>query len=243
MKYALSIFFVIAILYGCERTVEDEIAPVFESLEINSTTFNPQDVITIDVGMRDNENMNQVRVRIQSAFSKSFGEWEAVEIREVSGQSYQGSFSFTVPDTAQAGYYQYSVQGADMRGNGTRDSINYFTILQPGFAPYLFGFNTIPPIVDNVLFLNSNDTLMFVGLAIDDNMLSEVSIDLRSTKNERIQLLSYTIPDSVGLWNLGLNVDSILPQYEEMYPASLIVKILDSDNNQTRREIPVDFTP
>lgn len=243
MKYTVAISFFLFILIGCNRTEVDEIDPIIESMEINSTSFVPQDVIRIDVGLRDDENMNQVRVRIEPAFSKSFGQWETVQIREVSGLSYQGSFMFTIPDTAAAGYYQYSVQGADMRGNGTKDSIDYFTILQPGFAPRLIGFQTIPPIVDNVLYLNGNDTLIFRGLATDNYKLSQVSFDLRSTKNERIELLSYNITDSLVYWNFAFHVDSIFPQYEEMFPAVLLVKILDSDNNQTRTEIPVDFIP
>ena len=68
-------------------------------------------MVEIGVGLTDNENLKQVRVSIATAFAKSFGNWKDLEVRDISGTTYQGTFSFLVPDTARAGYYQVSVRG------------------------------------------------------------------------------------------------------------------------------------
>ncbi len=244
MKTKIAIFAFVILCAACTVDDKDETDPVFQSLTLNAETFEPNDVLELSVGISDNENLNQVRVRISTSFAKTFGDWKDLEVRDISGTNYQGTFSFVIPDTARAGYYQISTQAADLRGNGTKDSIMYFTILQPGFAPELTNFQTSPPIVSNIIYMMGQDSLRFFGTVSDDGYLDQITIDLRSTTNQRIQLLTYNVKsDSISTFDLTLNADTILPQYDTRFPGSLLIKVLDWDGNQTRMEVPIEFAP
>ena len=210
---------------------------------MNGDEFKPQDVIEIYVGLSDNENLSQVRSRISQSFSKSFGNWEAVVVKQISGTHYEATLSFTVPDTATAGYYQVTTGGSDLRGNGTVDSVMYFTILQPGFAPEIIDFQTNPPIVSGIIYLTATDSLIFTGLVTDDTGLKNISITLMSTENKNIKSVSHNLPDSIATWDSSLSPDTIKPPYGSVSPGSLLIKALDIDGNQTRREISVNFEP
>lgn len=243
MKYRALLFGFLILALACTKIVQDERDPVIESLSLNNDSYEPNDVLEITVVLSDNENLEQVRSRISPAFAKTFGDWSDLKVIDISGQNYHGSISFVIPDTARSGYYQIATQGSDLRGNGTKDSILYFTINQPGFAPELVNFQTIPPIVDDVIYMTGQDSLRFSGMATDNVALKQVTIDLRSTNDQRIKLLSYNMSDSLTSWDLALNTDTILPQYETQFPGALLVKVLDIDGNQTRLEVPIDYTP
>lgn len=243
MKFIVVVFAFLMLLSACDKTVKDDRDPVMEMIALNGNNFQPNDVVELNLSVSDNENLNQVRVRIAPAFAKSFGDWKAIQIREISGQAYSGSFSFVIPDTARSGYYQISAQAADLKGNGTKDSTLYFSIHQPGFAPEIHDFQTVPPIVADVIYMNGQDSLHFMGMLTDDQQLKQITFELRSTTGSRIRLLTHNIPDTLTSWDLALNTDTIFPPFEVPFPGSLLVKVLDNDGNQTRLEIPVEYTP
>lgn len=243
MKFKALLFGLLILALACTKIEQDERAPVIESLSLNGDSYKPNDVLEITVALSDNENLEQVRVRISPAAAKTFGDWKDLKVRKISGQTYEGTFSFVIPDTARSGFYQINTQGSDLRGNGTKDSILYFTINQPGFAPELINFQTDPPIVSNVIYMTGQDSLRFMGLLIDDTGLKQVTFDLRSTKNEKMKLLTTNIPDSLNIWDLASNTDTILPDYETKFPGLLQVKVVDIDGNQTRLNVAIDYTP
>ena len=243
MKLILPVLAFLLVIVACNKTEKDEHDPVMEMIELNDDTFQPNDVLELALAFSDNENLNQIRVRIAPAFAKSFGDWKTTQIREISGQSYNGSFSFVIPDTARAGYYQISAQAADLKGNATVDSILYFSINQPGFAPEIHDFQTDPPMVGDVIYMSGQDSLRFMGMITDDVWLKQITFDLRSTNNGSIKLLTHNIPDTLASWDLALHTDTILPNYATQIPGSLVVKVLDNDGNQTRLEVPVEYTP
>ena len=227
---------------ACQKEVKDKTPPVITSLSVDVDSIAPNEVINVQVSLSDNAALNQVRVRISQAFSKSYTQWSALSVRDISGTFYQGTFSFIVPDSATAGYYQIATQGADMEGNGSVDSLIYFTVLQPGAAPQLIGFQTDPPMNGNILYLNSTDTLSFVGQAIDDINLNKVSIILQTATAKSVKTLNYSITDTITTWDFAVKADTILPNYDENIPSELLIKILDSDGNLTRKSYPVEFT-
>lgn len=228
---------------GCTKDAQDEVSPEIQSLAVSVNEAQPGDVIDVDVAVTDNEALNQLRIRISPAFTKSFGEWEALKIRSISGISYAGTFSFIVPDTALAGYYQIATQVADMDGNGSIDSLMYVTLLQPGDAPQLIDFNTDPALIQDTLPLTNGDTLTFSGSAIDDIALQKVSIILRDENEASLQSLQYTIADTTATWFVDESAGYMAIHFEKDTPAELMIKILDSDGNQTRIAFPVVFTP
>ena len=243
MKLTVVFAAVFLLALSCKETEVDKTKPVLESLSMNGDEFKPQDLIEIHVGLSDNENLSQVRSGISPSFAKTFGDWKEVVVKQISGTQYEGTLSFTVPDTARAGYYQVTTRGSDLRGNGSVDSIMYFTILQPGFAPELVDFQTVPPIVDGTIYMTGSDSLIYTGLVMDDTGLKSISINLRSTENKSIKNLSYNVPDSSTSWDVSLMPGRIKPPYLNVSPGSLLIKALDIDGNQMRREIPIDFEP
>ncbi len=228
---------------ACQKENKDTTPPVINSLSIDAVEYVPNDVMNLQVSLSDNASLNQVRVRISQAFSKTFTHWDELSIRDISGTSFQGTFSFVVPDSVTAGYYQIATQAADMEGNGTIDSLIYFTILQPESAPQLIDFQTNPPMIGEVIYLNSTDTLSFVGQATDDINLSKLSVILQTASERAIKTVSFNITDSVTTWDFATQNDTIFPDYDVYQPSELLIKILDSDGNLTRKSFPVEFTP
>lgn len=243
MKIWILSFLLFCGLCSCKKEVKDTTPPVINSLSVDVDTVESNQVINVQVSLSDNAALNQVRVRISQAFAKSFTQWDALSVRDISGTFYQGTLSFIVPDSATAGYYQIATQGADMEGNGTVDSLIYFTVLQPESAPQLIGFQTKPPMSGNILYLTSTDTLSFEGQATDDIDLSKVSIDLRTANKRSIKAFSYNVTDTVTTWDFSAKADTILPNYSEYIPSELLIKILDSDGNLTRKSYPVEYIP
>lgn len=234
-------FFVFLVAISCKRDEKDKTKPVFESLQINKKSFEPGEVLEIQFAVSDNENLGQVRSRISQAFAKSFGDWKDVVVKPISGEVYSGVISFAVPDTARAGYYQIATQVSDLGGNTSIDSLLYFNVLQPGFAPEINDFQTFPAMVGDVLYLNANDTLHFSGNVTDDNGLKSISINLKSTEDKNIKTLNYNIPDSTLIWDFAEKADTIFPVFQNQIPARLIVKAADVNGNQTRLEWEVKF--
>lgn len=243
MKFWVFILIVLTLLPACTKDNRDLVAPVIEALSTNGTKFKPNDVLNIDVSVSDNAALTQVRVRISQAFAKSFGEWEDLQVRDISGTSYQGTFSFVIPDSAQAGYYKIATQGADIDGNGTVDSLRYITILQPGHAPELVNFQTNLPMLDNLLFLTSTDTISFAGKVVDDINIEKVSILLRDENATTLESLSYNVSDSLAVWDFAKNADSMAVDFQDKTPTELLIKMLDSDGNQSRSSFEVDYSP
>jgi hypothetical protein len=144
---------------ACSKVEQDSIAPAFASLTVNSESFLPGQELSIQVSGTDNLELNQVRLLIEPAFSKSFGFWKILEIRDISGSSFNTDFRYTVPDSALAGLYELSIQIADERGNGSVDSTLQFFVRQPGEEPVISGFATNPGIdPDDVLRVSATDT-------------------------------------------------------------------------------------
>lgn len=243
MKIWILCFILFCGFCACQKENKDTTPPVINSLSVDAVEVEPNDVINVHVSLSDNAALNQVRVRISQAFAKSYTKWDELSVRDISGNSYQGTFSFIVPDSATAGYYQITTQGADVEGNGTVDSLLYFTVLQPLSAPQLIGFQTKPPMIGNVLYLTSTDSLSFVGQATDDLNLSKVSISLQTATERSIKTVYFNITDTVTTWDFATQRDTIFPDYDVYQPSELLIKILDSDGNLTRKTFPIEYTP
>src|SRR5690606_8164556 len=227
MKLILPVLAFLLVIVACNKTEKDEHDPVMEMIELNDDTFQPNDVLELALAFSDNENLNQIRVRIAPAFAKSFGDWKTTQIREISGQSYNGSFSFVIPDTARAGYYQISAQAADLKGNATVDSILYFSINQPGFAPEIHDIQTYPPIVGDVIYMSGQVSQRVMVMITDDAWLKQITFDLQSTNNRFMKPLTHNVPHTLASWDLAFHTDSIFPKYAPQRPVSLVVKLRD----------------
>lgn len=237
------VFLAVVLATSCAKQEKDETEPVMEAIHLNKKEFVPLEVVEVHVQLADDENLNQVRSKISQAFAKSFHDWSQAVVKPISGKKYEGVLTFVVPDTAKAGYYQLATQAMDMSGNTTVDSILYFTVLQPGFAPEFHNFQTQPPVVGDVIYLSGQDTLTFSGTVTDELGLKSVSINLKSTDDKNIRTLNYNLPDSVSTWDFAAEADTIFPNYDALLPAKLIVKAVDGDGNQSRLEFEIDFEP
>jgi len=237
-------FFLLFIaLSSCSKVVEDNEDPVLTAFEINSKSFQPGETITVNVSGRDNENLGQLRLRIEEAFDKSsFGFWRVVEIQDISGQSVSRALNFTVPDSSLAGYYSVAVQLSDLRGNASIDSVQYIAIRQEGIMPQIQDFATNPEFDESgLILLDDEDTLTFSGLAMGDTLLSEVQIELLSNEGIRMERFTYDLlDDSTNVWDFTTNADSIFTDFTSN-PETLIIRVTDVVGHLDRREFTVEF--
>lgn len=232
-------------LSSCTKVVEDQEDPVLTGFQINSRSFEPGETVEVSVSGQDNENLAQLRVRIEEAFDKSnFGFWRVVKIEDVTGPSVSRTMSFTVPDSSLAGYYSVVVQLSDLRGNGSVDSVQYITINQEGIMPEIQSFATNPAFDETgLILLGENDTLTFSGLAIGDTLLNEVQIELLSNEGIRMERFTYDVlNDSTNVWDFSANADSIFTDFTSN-PESLIIRVTDAVGHLDRREFMVEYDP
>jgi len=238
-------FLFLLALSSCSKVVEDNDDPVLTGFDINSKSFEPGETVTVNVSGLDDENLSQLRVRIEEAFDKNnFGFWRLVEIQDVSGQSVSRALNFTVPDSALAGYYSVAVQLSDLRGNGSIDSIQYITIRQEGIMPTIQNFSTNPEFDEqSLILLDDEDTLTFSGLATGDTLLSEVQIELLSNQGIRMERFTYDVlDDSTNVWDFSTNADSIFTDFTSN-PETLIIRVTDAVGHLDRREFVVEYDP
>lgn len=236
-------FFIFLLILACSKE-DDREDPVLTGLSVSDEPLSPGDNLTVSVSATDNEELGQVRMRIREAFSKSFGAWQVLRVVDVSGNTLNRTFTFPVPDSALAGYYEVSTQVSDERGNGSIDSTLFFTILQAGVQPVIAGFQTSPPLnIDNELDLSFNDTLTFSGTVSDSEGLSEVEIDLQTAGGSSVDNRSYALGDTIQLWDFEQFADTLIATYTQNQPSKLLIKATNSQGHLTRQVYPVSYTP
>jgi hypothetical protein len=233
-------FIFVSFLLACSRISDDDESPVIAAFELNATEFSPGETFTASISGRDNEELKQVRLRIRQAFSKSFGFWELLEIREISGSTFSTSFTYQIPDTALAGLYEASLQISDERGNGSVDSTLQFLIRQPGEEPEILSFETNPPIdSDNVLRIGSKDTLTFSGVISDPDLVQSFSIVFKDELDIVLLSLNYPVPDTV-LFDLSQFPDTVFLSTFSIFPKEMELKALDGAGHQRRESFEVE---
>lgn len=238
------ILLVVSFLTSCSKIVKDKEDPVITNFELNSKSFEPGESLQVSLSGTDNENLAQVRIRIEQAFNKAdFGFWRVVEIQDVSGQSFSQSFNFVIPDSSLAGCYSVAVQLADLRGNGSVDSVRYINITQNEIMPQLESFSTIPAANQNqVIILNEDDTLTFSGLAVGDTSLNKVEIELYSDIGSSMTRFTYNLNDSTDIWDFELYADTIFTNFSSN-PEMLIIRVTDAVGHLNRTSFGVDYEP
>ncbi len=238
----LSVLFVLSLaIVACSKVSDDETDPVLTQYTISPEVVEVGEQVSVSVSCTDNEELRQIRIRIQEAFSKSFGAWKVLRVDDISGRSFTGVYQFTVPDSALAGYYSVAVQASDERGNGTIDSVLYFTIDRPDQAPSLIDFETNPPIQGNVIELELGDTLSFSGTAFDADSLSSIEIDLLDVDGSGIEGLTYNIGDTTNTFSFDNQADSLFIDYQEDIPGRLLIKVTDSEGHLLRESFEIDY--
>jgi len=233
-------FFLVLIFPGCANVSDDEVEPVITSLELNNSSLSPGETLEISVSGRDNEELGQVRTRIREAFAKSFGFWEFVQVRELSGSTFTTAFLFPVPDTALAGLYELSVQISDERGNGSVDSTLQFMVRQMGEEPMITNFQTEPPLgEDGVLRIGESDTLTFSGMVSDSDTLGEFSITFKDEFGLSLLSLNYVVPNTTQ-FDLSSAPDTVFFENFEFYPIEMELKAQDFVGHQRRETYSIE---
>lgn len=240
-KAGLFLIFLLILACSKDKDLDD---PVLTGLSISQEPLGPGDNLQVSVSATDNEELRQVRMRIREAFSKSFGAWQVLRVVDISGNTLNRTFTFPVPDSALAGYYEVSTQVSDERGNGSVDSTLFFTILQGGLQPVISGFQTDPSLnMDNELDLSFSDTLTFLGVVSDDDGLNRVEIGFQNFTGASLDNRSYNLGDTIQSWDMEQFADTIVATYDQNQPAKLIIRAFDSQGHLTRLSYPVNYTP
>ncbi|MCH2214101.1 MAG: DUF4625 domain-containing protein [Flavobacteriales bacterium] len=240
IRKACLFFFTALLIEACDTVPKDEEEPVITSYQLNEDSFSPGETLTASISGKDNEELGQVRARIREASSKSFGFWELVEIRDLSGSTFSTTFSYQIPDTAFAGLYELSLQVSDERGNGSIDSTLQFLVLQEGEAPDFVDFQTNPAIgADNILRLNIDDTLTFSGFVADVDSVNQFSISFKDNLGSTLLTLDYQISDTV-LFNLQENPDTAFLSAFSTFPSAMELKAQDLVGHQSRQTFGIE---
>ena len=237
--YALAMVLIVG---GCAKVSDDETDPQIVQFNIADTRLEVGDLLEIEVGVTDNEALVQLRLRMEEAFSKSFGHWEWNRIDDISGQSYFSTYAFQVPDSALAGYYEVSLQVADERGNASPDSSQFISIIRNDQAPSLIDFETQPAYDgQNTIQLSFGDTLSFMGQAFDADSLATVSIVIQDAIGASLQTSTYNIGDTTQFFDFGLSADSLFFNFNQDIPTQMLLKVTDSEGHLLRNVYPIDF--
>lgn len=232
-------------LSACNNPPEDIFAPEILRFELNETNLDVGETLELDIEVADDEELNQMRIRIREAFAKSFGHWELIDIIDLQGLSHSATYPFVLPDTALAGLYEVSLQVVDWRGNATLDSLQSFFIGQPGLQPNMSAFTTIPAPQDEVLVVPSDGTIQFSGFISDANGLGEVRIEFRGSDNRSIGNNVYNLTDSIPVltWDAATETDTIFVAQFPQPLARIVVKALSETGHQSRKSIDVSLFP
>lgn len=237
MKNVCFLIFLLLVT-GCNEVVRDHQDPEITSLSVSPKTVSPGETLTISYTVKDNEELAQVRARITTAFSKSFGGWRVLRIDDIGGKQFDGDMHFVVPDSALAGLYSIAFQGADARGNGTRDSLIFFTLEQEGVAPNIESFETFPPLVDGVFMGGAQAELNFHAVFSDNEGLARVELDLQNARRQVLGNVSQSVDSLLTFeWNY---TDTIRFSDHSQLPTRLVLKATNLTGHQTRLEVEVE---
>lgn len=241
MLRKVRLFFLMALLsVGCTKVSDDTKPPEIFSYTINGSSFVPGEFLEVSVSAGDNEELNQIRVRVDEAFSKSFGFWKLIDVRNVSGTTYSSTLTYMIPDTTLAGLYEVSFQVVDERGNGSVDSTLQFAVRREDDEPMIAGFNTDPAIgSDNVLRLFSSDTLTFSGTISDPDSLQSFTISFRDGAGKVLRTVEYAVADCT-VFDLNWDQDTVFFQTFEEFPIEMLLKAQDNPGHQRRISYPVE---
>jgi len=219
---------------ACTRVSDDATPPEIVGFSIDQGSFEPGESLLVSIAVSDDEELNQLRVKVEQAFSKSFGFWEFVDVRDLAGSSYTSQYTYFIPDSALAGLYEISLQVADERGNGSVDSTLQFQIRQPSEEPVISGFETDPAIdMDEVLRLSSNDTLTFSGTLSDTDSLQSFSISFRDPSGLVLRSVEYAVMDCT-IYELQAFPDTVFLESFEISPTEMLLKLQDKPGHQNR---------
>lgn len=238
-----AIFFVLVGVLACERVSDDMVLPQISEFQLSADTVVPGDLLEIFVGVTDDEALSQMRIRISSSFSKSFGEWRDVRVDDISGTSFQKTYQFAIPDTSQAGLYSAAFQVVDHRGNASIDSVIDFNIYQPGITPALVDFGTEPPAnADFVILADTSGFLRFFGDVSDNVGLARVEIVFQRPNGSTLLTDTYAYEDTlINSWSFVSNVDTFFFGSFSTMPASVVIRAINTDGHRVRNAFALDF--
>ncbi len=230
------------VVVACTKVSDDKTDPAIDHFIIDNARLEVGDLLEVQVGVSDNEDLSQIRFRVEESFAKSFGHWRMTQIDDIGGRSYVRNYAFQVPDSALAGYYAVSVQVVDERGNSSIDSLQYISIIRDDQAPSLINFETKPAYdANNRIAITFGDTLSFTGMAYDADSLSSVEIIIQDDFASNIQSQTYNISDTTDVFDFGVSADSIFFNSNEVIPTQMLLKVTDSRGHLLRNVYPIDF--
>lgn len=240
----VGLLFLIAIgLLACEKASSDNTPPEIVRYQLMSDTVQPLELLTANVIVRDNEDLNQMRFRVRGAFAKSFSQWSEIRIVDIQGLEHEGTYTFEVPDSAAAGMYELGLQVADFQGNGSIDSLITFFVERPGMQPVFNGLTTSPAADANgqIIIVLDVDIMTFSGTVSDENGIERITFEFKNARGTNLKSSNYTFGDSlVTTWDLAL-ADSVFFGNDTQLPVELVIKALNIQGNQSRRRFGLSF--
>lgn len=212
----LAAFTLVAINTGCNK--EDDEAPVIQELSINGMAVGTEmdiyagDVLEISFRVTDNEALNQVKIDIHAnddghshdghdhGGEGAFGNWETLEIIDVSGTEETITRNITVPQTI-IGEWHFGVLALDETGNEA-DEVFTDLDIDNEFIPHIHVDAINGADVPDELDADEGDVLTFEGEITDSDGLAHVEFEIKDEDGNTLTSVEYD-PAGAVEWDMS----------------------------------------
>lgn len=202
MKKVVFLMAVVFALASCKKEKEDSTAPVIGSIKVNGVVadehdVNAGDVITVEIAVTDNEELNQLKVNIHGAddghthdggteeevVAPNVGVWSNTQIFDLSGTSYTQTISYTVPATI-SGHWHIEVQLIDDQGNEATEAVTTMHVENSNLP--VFAITSTPVTTDYVITVAAGGSITLNGTVSDPDGLTDVHVELEDEDTEEV---------------------------------------------------------
>jgi hypothetical protein len=202
MKKVIFLAAIVFALASCKKEKEDTTVPVIGSIKVNGVVaeehdINAGDVITVEIVMSDNEELNQLKVNIHGAddghshdseseeevVAPNVGVWSNTQIFDLSGTSLTQTISYTVPATI-SGHWHIEVQLIDDQGNEATEAVTTLHVENANLP--VFSVSSTPAAVDYVITTTAGGTIVLTGTVTDPDGLTDIHVELENESTEEL---------------------------------------------------------
>ncbi|MFZ4785898.1 MAG: DUF4625 domain-containing protein [Flavobacteriales bacterium] len=196
MKKVIFLTALVFALASCKKDKEDTTVPVIGSIKVNGAVaeeheLNAGDVISVEITVSDNEELNQLKVNIHGADdghthdgstegevdAPNVGVWSNTQIFDLSGTALTQTISYTVPATI-SGHWHLEVQLIDDQGNEATEAVTTFHIENTNLP--ILTISSAPEAVDYVIITTAGGTIVLTGTVTDPDGLTDIHVELEN---------------------------------------------------------------
>ncbi len=247
-----AVFALVAGLTSCSKDADDE-APAITQVRINGAA--PSDHIHVDAGsemtlqvtMTDNEELNQLKIDIHPNSDghshdgedhdhggSAEGDWEVLEVINLSGTSQTVNRSFVLPDDIRGGWH-LGILVIDKEGNEAEE--RYYELeVENDIIPLITVDQINGSEPGDELHVDEGDVITFAGSITDDNGLDHIHVEIYDEDGNEVMEQEY---DAAGALSWDLSQISLTFPAMPTEHGELKIHVHDIDDHHSEWEIHV----